>query len=69
MNGEATKREVNERFGIVKRLYGDRLDDEQLEGVRKGVETIVRVSAAMRAVKLENGDEPFSVFTPYREEG
>ena len=69
MNGEATKREVNERFNIVKRLYGDRLDDEQLEGVRKGMETIVRVSAAMRAVKLDNGDEPFSVFTPYREEG
>lgn len=69
MNNEATKREVEERFNSVKRLYGDRLDNEQLEGVRAGVETIVRVSAAVRAVRLENADEPFSVFVPYRTEG
>ena len=68
MNNEATKREVEERFNTVKRLYGDRLDDEQLKGVRTGVETIVRASEAVRAVRLENGDEPFSVFVPYREE-
>ena len=69
MNDEATKREVEERFNTVKRLYGDRLDDKQLEGVRTGVETIVRASQAVNAVRLKNGDEPFSVFVPYREEG
>lgn len=69
MNDEDTQREVEERFNTVKRLYGDRLDDRQLEGVRTGVETIVRASQAVSAVRLENGDEPFSVFTPYREEG
>ena len=68
MNDEATKRDVEERFNTVKRLYGDRLDDKQLEGVRTGVETIVRASQAVSAVKLENRDEPFSVFVPYREE-
>ena len=68
MNDEATEREVEERFNTVKRLYGDRLDDKQLEGVRTGVETIVRASQAVSAVRLENGDEPFSVFVPYREE-
>ena len=68
MNDEATKRDVEERFNTVKRLYGDRLDDKQLEGVRTGVETIVRASQAVSAVKLANGDEPFSVFVPYREE-
>lgn len=69
MNDEATKREVEERFNTVKRLYGDRLDEKQLKGVRTGVETIVRASQVVSAVRLENGDEPFSVFTPYREEG
>lgn len=69
MNDEAIKREVEERFNTVKRLYGDRLDEEQLDGVRTGVETIVRASQAVSAVRLENGDEPFSVFVPYREEG
>ena len=69
MNDEATKREVEERFNTVKRLYGDRLDEKQLEGVRTGVETIVRASQAVSSVRLENGDEPFSVFVPYREEG
>ena len=68
MNDEATKQDVEERFNTVKRLYGDRLDEKQLEGVRTGVETIVRASQAVSAVRLENGDEPFSVFAPYREE-
>ena len=69
MNGEATEREVEERFNMVKGLYGDRLDDEQLEEVRQGIEGIVAASQTLRAVKLENGDEPYSVFTPYRAEG
>lgn len=69
MSGESTEREVEERFNIVKRLYGDRLTSEQLDEVRKGVVGIVEAAEAMRAVKLENGDEPFSVFVPYRKEG
>ncbi len=66
MSGESTEREVEERFNIVKRLYGDRLTSEQLDEVRKGVVGIVEAAEAMRAVKLENGDEPFSTFVPYR---
>ncbi len=69
MNGEATEREVDIRFNLVKGLYGDRLDDEQLDEVRKGVEGIVAASEALRTVRLDNGDEPFWVFTPHREEG
>ena len=68
MSSDATNREVDLRFNIVKDLYGDRLTSEQLEEVRKGVEGIVGAAEAMRAVKLENGDEPFSVFAPYRKE-
>jgi hypothetical protein len=69
MSSESTDKEVDERFSIVKRLYGDRLTTEQLDEVRKGVVGIVEAAEALRAVKLENGDEPFSVFVPYRKEG
>ena len=68
MSDETTNKEVDERFNIVKRLYGDRLTSEELAEVRKGVESIVEAAESLRAVKLENGDEPFSVFVPYRKE-
>jgi hypothetical protein len=55
-------------FGLVKELYGDRLGPEELEEVRKGVERIVETSEELRAVKLGNWDEPFSVFRPHRKE-
>ena len=69
LNDEATSREVANRFDMVKDLYGDRLDDEQLEEVRKGIEGIVAAAGALRAIELDNGDEPFPVFTPFRREG
>lgn len=53
-------------FNMVRDRYGDRLGPEELEGVRKGVEAIVEAAKALRSVKLENSDEPFSVFKPYR---
>ena len=68
MSSEAIDNEVEERFNIVKRLYGDRLTAEELDEVRKGVVGIVEAAESLRAVKLENGDEPFSVFVPYRKE-
>ena len=68
MSNDTTNKEVDERFNIVKRLYGDRLTSEELAEVRKGVESIVEAAESLRAVKLENGDEPFSVFVPYRKE-
>ena len=55
-------------FGMVRGRYGDRLNDDELEEVRKGVDALVEAAESLRAVKLENGDEPFSVFTPYRRE-
>jgi hypothetical protein len=68
LSDETFEREVEKRFNIVEGLYGDRLDREQLEEVRNGVETIVKASRALASVKLENSDEPFSVFAPYRGE-
>ena len=66
-NGEA-KKEYEALFKIVQDRYGGRLSPEELEEVRKGVERIAGTAEALRLVRLENSDEPFSVFTPYRRE-
>ncbi len=55
-------------FNIVKERYGDRLSDEELAEVKKGVEKIVEAAEKLREIRLENGDEPFFVFKPYRRE-
>ena len=67
--GKPVNLEAETLFQMISVRYGDRLDAEQLEEVRKGVETIAEAAQALRAVKLENGDEPLSIFTPYRAEG
>ena len=55
-------------FNIIKERYGDRLSDDELAEVKKGVEKIVEAAEKLREVRLENGDEPFFVFKPYRGE-
>ena len=57
-------KESKHRFELVKVRYADHLSEEELEEVSNGVETIVKAAEAMKAVKLENSDEPFSVFKP-----
>jgi hypothetical protein len=52
-------------FKLVRDRYGDRLSPEELEEVRKGVERITETAKALRKVKLENWDEPFSIFKPF----
>ena len=56
-------------FDMVKSRYGDRLSPEELAEVRKGVKALAEAAEALRAVKLDPGEEPLSVFTPYRGEG
>lgn len=56
-------------FNLVRERYGDRLTTEELEEVRKGVDGLTEAAQTLRAQKLENGDEPFSTFVPYRKEG
>jgi len=53
-------------FNIIKERYSDRLSDEELAEVKKGVEKIVEAAEKLREIRLENGDEPFFVFKPYR---
>ena len=61
--------EADTLFEMVKSRYGDRLTEDQLEDVRRTVDSVVGNAEALRAVRLDNADEPPSVFTPYREEG
>jgi len=60
--------DMESMFNIVKQRYGNRLTPEELEEVQKTVEGIRKMAAALRAVKLNNDDEPFTRFVPYREE-
>jgi len=58
--------EVERLFALVRDRYGDRLTPVQIEDVKKGVEGIVLAARALRAVKLQNTDEPFPPFVPHR---
>lgn len=46
-----------------------RLDDEQREKLRDAARRLIRMTAALAAFPLRNGDEPDSVFRAYRSEG
>lgn len=58
--------EVELRFALVRQRYGDRLTPEQLDEVRRAVEAIVDMAAALRTVRLTNADEPGHRFVPFR---
>ena len=53
-------------FEIVKSRYGDRLTDDQLEEVRKGVDGVEHLAQELRKVRLGNAVEPYATFQPYR---
>ncbi|CAN5527532.1 hypothetical protein BH23CHL2_BH23CHL2_22680 [soil metagenome] len=44
------------------------IEDEHIERIRKGIDDKLNQGATLRRFKLENGDEPFTVFRSYREE-
>ena len=59
-------KESEHLFSIIKERYGERLSEDELAEVKKGVDRLVEAAEKLREVKLENGDEPFFVFRPYR---
>jgi hypothetical protein len=59
-------RELEARLRVVVDRYGDRLTPEELEEVRKTLETNLDTANALRSIRLGNWDEPFSVFKPIR---
>ena len=58
--------EADLRFALVRLRYGDRLTAEQLDALRRAVETIVEQVSALRTVPLTNADEPLQRFVPFR---
>ena len=50
----------------MRERYGNRLDAEQLAGVRTAIEGIVQAARALRAVRLDNADEPAQPVAAYR---
>jgi len=56
-------------FHVIRQCYGHRLTSDELEEVRKGVAGISQAAAALRAVRLHQSAEPFSLGVPYRQEG
>jgi len=67
-NNDIKRKELDILFYYVQDRYGDRLNPEELEEVRKGVKDIVETSEALRSVKLENNDAPFLLFIPYKKD-
>jgi hypothetical protein len=65
-DGQSAQAEVDALFALVCARYGARLDAAQLEGLRKAIEGIVEQARAVRAVPLENVDEPTPAFRAYR---
>ena len=67
MNTEDSKTvEKKALYELVKGLYGDRLSEKELEEVGLGVDAIVENAHILRAVKLENSNEPSMLFKPNR---
>jgi hypothetical protein len=63
------QRECEAALDFLMRRYGERLTPEMREGLRGSVETVVKTVAAVRSVRLENGDAPLGGFAPLRGEG
>jgi hypothetical protein len=62
----ALEDEVDALLALVRQRYGSRLTAAELDGVRQGIEGIVKMVGALRAVRLRNADEPFPPFVPFR---
>lgn len=62
------EKEVDRLAGLVLDRFGDRLTEQQRAEVKKSVELIVDNAVKMREIRLENSDEPFTVFIPFKEE-
>ncbi len=69
MSGEEIHQaEVDRRFALVRERYGGLIAPTALGDVRRRIEGVVANGRRLKAVRLQNGIEPFSVFVPYRNE-
>ncbi|MCX6649407.1 MAG: hypothetical protein NTV61_08495 [Candidatus Bathyarchaeota archaeon] len=56
--------EAEHLFALIRARYGDRVTPKELEEIRKSLDAILDGAAAMRAIKLDNADEPHQTFKP-----
>ena len=63
------QRECQAVFEWLMDRYGNRLTPEMADGLRATVEGVVKTVAAVRSVKLANGEAPLLGFAPVRKEG
>jgi hypothetical protein len=63
---EAVRAEADTLLALVRERYGARLTAEQLDDVRAAIVSIVQAAHALRAVRLDNADEPGQPFAAYR---
>jgi benzoyl-CoA reductase/2-hydroxyglutaryl-CoA dehydratase subunit BcrC/BadD/HgdB len=68
MSDNVSHKESEHLFFIIEERYGNRLTKEQLDEVRIGVNRLTEAAKALREIRLENWDEPFSIFRPYKGE-
>lgn len=63
-----SNKEAEILFKLIETKYSEILDKNELEEIKKAVLKIVETSEELRSVVLENWDEPFLVFIPFRED-
>ncbi len=69
MSGEnVDQAEVDLRFALVRERYGLLIEPTAFGDVRRRIEGIARNGEELRAVRLDNSFEPFSIFGPHRGE-
>ena len=65
----AARNEVEMKINSIFRKYGDRLNDEQKDDIRRAMAEGQDGLEKMRAYALDNADQPATVFQLYRREG
>ena len=58
--------EIDRHLANLRNQFGARLTDDQVAVVRERLTAALQAGEAMRAVSLDNADEPFTTFAPYR---
>lgn len=60
--------EAETLFDLIKNKYKHSLSDEEQEKVKEKIREMIDEAEKLRAIPLENSDEPKFVFNPKREE-
>ncbi len=61
--------EVDRHLANIRARFGAKLTEEQLAVVRERVAAAMQAGEQMRAITLDNGVEPITIFSPRRRDG